>query len=1667
MRHWLAPIDRTLAERATGLTGAGVRLAALALCVLAMLVCVAPSAQALEPVQVQATDARIALTAKGVIYENRGDRLQVRTAAGPNVISARMVVKAKRLGSNPRWLVFALRNPSDATVHRWLTASRYSIVGSGAIWPNLDTRRIEAVTPSVGFVPERVKSDTADIFRITLAPRETVTFVVELARDRLADAKRNATVPQIYLWDALTFEQQSRDSQLMKGILLGIACVLGIFLTAIFVANHKVIFPVAALVSWCVLAYLCVDFGFWHKLLQLSVDDNAMYRAATEAAVAASLVIFLYAFLRLQLWNGFVRMLFAVWIAAQLGLVFAAIIDPRLAATFARLSYPLIGGVGLLLAGYLALRNQDRGLALLPAWLPFTAWIFGAAMVVQGRLHGPVVEQAMVGGLVLFLLLLGFIVTQFAFRALEPVHGAAPSQLQVRSLAIDGAGAAVWEWSARRDEVKVSPVIEAALGLTSGDLSAKTDDFLRHMHAADRDRFRLNLMTARERPNEHMRINFRLRHADNSYRWFELEAAGLPTPDHRSQRCVGLLRETTDTKRAQERLMHDAVHDALTGCPNRELFIDRLKVAVTRAGSETLVRPALLFIDIDKFKSVNSSFGLIVGDSILLTIARRLAHHIGAQDTLARVGGDQFAVLIPADQPLHTLNAIADRMRGALRAPIRIAGQEIVLTVSIGIAKYDPALGTEQDLLRDAETAMYRAKSEGSDRIEVFQPTMRSQKDDRVAIESDLRRAIERGQLKLLFQPIISYPTEELVGFEALVRWQHPRLGPLNPIDFIPVAEETDLIVKLGSFVLSRAVAEAAQWHKTLPREDAQIFVSVNVSSRQLFRQDLIQEVKHILGKAIIPAEALRLEITESLVMDNPEQATQMLDLLRDAGAGLSLDDFGTGYSSLSYLQRFPFDTIKIDRALVQGSGEEGPEPVIVRSIVAMAQELDMDVVAEGVETSEDAAFLRSIGCGYAQGYYYGEPMPAKEAQNLLRMIAKSERKLLGSGLFWTRDKDKQKAKAKEQAATPAAIPGPPPAPASAPPPGGGATAASVATLSAGAEAGSALRAANGGPQVGAPSQASLPSQAPVADGSGAPRPPSGERESETTGTSGNAMRNLAAAAGSAVSGITGRLSPAKDKGNASASNGSALRANGTGTGVGTGAGAERPNGSAPPPVVTAAPPAGSQAMAPDDARGPGAEAMHTGAPLAAPALARASATNAGARSAVGASTSLVTGPTTPLTAPSSPQPQPEPHRPSPGPTAPAPPTVSADARPGEQTAPPPPTSAPMAMPHPPLATQAGVSAREQGGRATPADPRDVSAKAAAHASMKPDAGANGSPRTVSAPPHPVAAPPPIAPQANASGGDQPTSQGRGVPDASATSSPSSSPSSTPRTSPPAQPVGASPSRSPDAASVTAATGEPPQPQPHRQTEQPRVAHPPEPTFQPSSLSTSAPSAPVAAPAPSAPVTAPPQADSPFADQLRLIAEQDRQQRLASAGPRGAAVATDAPALPPASAANGGTNPQPSAPFTASAAGQVPATQPPSSASDGGIPPSPPSPASVSSPAVPPGPPVPPAARATPGPEETAHRARPPGPLNLGRAASSAPPADHASGPASNGGNGAQNGGPANGLSGRSLPPAPAAERDFSTLPPAIAKSLARLAGQTRGDAPEAASGDGGEKDGG
>ena len=933
------------------------------------------------PTRGHPSDLTVDLTGAIEYVRSNTDRVQVSTAPGPDGIVRRIEVRAREADSN--WAVFALANNGDQQIDRLIVAPHYRMVGSGLFWPDLGESRIVYITPSSGDPPELQANPSADVYRVTLDPGTVITFVAEL---------RTPNLPQLYLWEPDAYKDQVNSLTLYQGIVIGIAGLLALFLTILFVVKGSVMFPAAAALSWAVLIYIGIDFGFWAKVFDVSPAAERVWRASGEAILAATLLVFLFAYLNLNRWHVRYAHITAGWLAFLGALVAVALFSPEVASGIARISLFLIAVLGFALVVYLSTHRYDRAVMLIPTWLLLVVWVFGAGLTVLGYLTNDIVGPALLGGLVLIVMLIGFTVMQHAFAG-GIAHGIV-SDVERRALALTGAGDMIWDWDVSSDHVFTSAETEAMLGLKSGSLQGPAAKWLEVLHHLDRDRFRATLDSVLEQRRGRVAQDFRLRTADGHYLWFALRARPLVGSDGEVIRLVGTLTDVTAFKTAEERLLHDAVHDNLTGLPNRGLFIDRLDavlgLAKADAGkSEAAIRPTVMVIDLDRFKQVNDSTGMAVGDSILLTLTRRLGRLIKPQDTLARLAGDQFGLVLLSERDMGKITAFAETMRRTLRAPIGFKDREIFLTASIGLTLGDSEPQTAEEMLKDAELAMYHAKRNGGDRIDVFKPAMRARKTDRLSIESNLRRALERDEINILYQPIIRLENRTVAGFEALARWNHPKLGRLSPAEFITVAEETGLIVDLGLFVLERAARQLGAWQRAARHRDS-LFCSVNVSSRQLLRHDLIQDLRTVLARTPLSRGSLKLELTESVVMENPEHAAQLLQRIRELGAGLSLDDFGTGYSSLSYLQRFPFDTIKIDQSFVRTTAK-GTRPVILRSIIALAHDLGMEVVAEGAETDSDAVELSQLGCEYVQGFFFGEPMPAEKARALLQPYRKSE----------------------------------------------------------------------------------------------------------------------------------------------------------------------------------------------------------------------------------------------------------------------------------------------------------------------------------------------------------------------------------------------------------------------------------------------------------------------------------------------------------------------------------------------------------------------------------------------------------------------------------------------------------------------------------------------------
>ena len=441
--------------------------------------------------------------------------------------------------------------------------------------------------------------------------------------------------------------------------------------------------------------------------------------------------------------------------------------------------------------------------------------------------------------------------------------------------------------------------------------------------------------------------------------------------------------DITGRKKMEQQLLHDALHDALTGLPNRALFMDRLEQELKRAKNQRGYLFAVLFLDLDRFKVVNDSMGHLVGDKLLVEIARRLENCVCSTDTVARLGGDEFTILLENISGMETATKVAEKIHQSLAIPFSLENYELFTSASVGIALSSQGYDKPEDILRDADLTMYSAKERGKARYEVFDRSMHTRAIKRLQLENDLRRGIERKEFAVYYQPIACLDSGRISGFEALARWHHPTRGFVSPVEFIPIAEETGLIISLGNWLLEESCRQLRVWQLKYP-ENSHIKISVNLSAKQLREANLVKQVESILNKTQLSGSHLKLEITESILMENLDTVTQTILALQKQNIQLSIDDFGTGYSSLSYLHRFPANTLKIDRSFVNEIKLGQENSAIVKTIVTLAHMLNMDVIAEGIETEIQLDQLKSLKCEHGQGFLFSKPLSRDETEKLI-----------------------------------------------------------------------------------------------------------------------------------------------------------------------------------------------------------------------------------------------------------------------------------------------------------------------------------------------------------------------------------------------------------------------------------------------------------------------------------------------------------------------------------------------------------------------------------------------------------------------------------------------------------------------------------------------------------
>ena len=556
------------------------------------------------------------------------------------------------------------------------------------------------------------------------------------------------------------------------------------------------------------------------------------------------------------------------------------------------------------------------------------------------------------------------------------------------ALAARGSNDGFWDWNLKTDEMCLSPRFCARIGLEAEETSAPAASWWRRIHPDDRERVKRTVEAHLAGETEVFECEHRMRHEERRYIWVLSRGQAVQDESGAPKRIAGSLTDITKQKLAEKRLRHDALHDPLTGLPNRTMFMQHLGRTLERTHrSHAPFTFAVLFLDFDRFKRINDSLGHLVGDELLIAIAQRLGACVRPSDTVSRLGGDEFAILLEPVEGVSEATRVAGRIHQAPREPFRVSGLELFITVSIGIAIGSKSYIRPDDLLRDADTAMYRAKAAGKARHEVFDEAMHARAVEQLRLESALRMALRRNELLLHYQPVVSLKDGTLEGLEALTRWNHPSRGELPPAAFLPVAEDSGLIVEIGWWVLTEACGQMSRWRSALPAAEA-LSVHVNLSEKQLFHEELTDRIESVLKETGLPPERLVLDIPETVIMTNAESSVTILTQLKSLSLRIHLDDFGTGYSSLGYLHRFQIDTLKIDHSFIRHLRASGDNWTTVRAIIRLADNLGMDVIAEGVESEEQIEELKKLSCRSAQGSIFYPPSSANATRALLEKLS-------------------------------------------------------------------------------------------------------------------------------------------------------------------------------------------------------------------------------------------------------------------------------------------------------------------------------------------------------------------------------------------------------------------------------------------------------------------------------------------------------------------------------------------------------------------------------------------------------------------------------------------------------------------------------------------------------
>ena len=904
------------------------------------------------------------------------EQQQIIVEMPPNAAGKVESLSLESVGKGPlfQWKILALTNNGASPRNLVLVIDNQRFAGSGIIMPQAPGSVVLAASQAGGAQISSLPALSHDAFSIDLEPSTSAALAFQVSSDRTS----------VMLWDRESYDLNVRSLAFFRGALLGINLLLVVTVILLFTSQFRLPLLAGGLFTLSATAFMAFEAGYLSQPFWIIGFFNLKpveLRAIIESFMTISALLCLGTMTEVRRAVPMVFNASMMLALLALALPVYAFIDPEFVSTLSRIFFALISIVAVVVL-YL-LRNRKPPRVTIIQWSLLLVWVILAMLAALGDADGFPYSPVLLLGLTTVLI-------AFTYGFTKTVAGDGLISQHIfqeagrRGLALAGAQQYVWDWHPQDRQFYVSEELERALGHPQGTFrQAGSEALLDIMHPSDRTAYLAALESTERRGRGFISRDLRLQRGDGTYRWFELRARGMSGPDSRLVRAIGTLSDITNTKRAEERLLNDAVYDQVTGLPNRALLLDRLNREIAMHHVENLY---VMLLDIDRFKDINDGLGFDAGDGLLNVVGRRISSLVDPEDTVARLPGNQFAVLVPNAGPNRNVPKFAEAVCALIAQPVAIKNQEVFLTANMGVARYRQLGQTADQFMKDAAIALYEAKRRGNENVQFFQPSMRDERGELVALEGELRRALERNEIEVHYQPIARLRDMDIAGFEALVRWRHPVLGLMPPESFLEVAEQTGMIRDIGRFVLNEATRQLGIWQRAFRPTDP-VFMAVNVSASQLLESDLVSDIGAAIIREAVYRQTLKIEITESVVMQYPEKAAGLLERIKQLGVGLACDDFGTGYSSLSSLRNLPFDTLKVDRSFVTPDPSDDRAAIILEAIIALAHDLGLSIVAEGIENQAQVDRLGGLMCDYGQGYFIGAPMTAKQVTETLAAL--------------------------------------------------------------------------------------------------------------------------------------------------------------------------------------------------------------------------------------------------------------------------------------------------------------------------------------------------------------------------------------------------------------------------------------------------------------------------------------------------------------------------------------------------------------------------------------------------------------------------------------------------------------------------------------------------------